>query len=292
MNAIFLITRPWYWLPSLASTTSGLIWASQAGHRPIGRIILALITIGPGLSAYAEVINEIADIRFDRGGSPKLFWRLPLGGGTGVLTSETMPYKAAIGVAAAAGILTVLASAALSPVVLLCSILGLCVATLYSIPPFRLKGRPLASILAQAAGYGPIAFYIGFLSMSNNITRASILISLLIGAWVGCLGLTADLLDFEDDRRERIRTLCVRAGRTVASLVIIFVPWIVCCAAWLLLCKNIFEIAVAYCLLSIMLVGHSALVWKYRFVRLPPGVHAFTVLLEVLFPLICVGTLP
>jgi nitrate reductase NapE component len=52
-----------------------------------------------------------------------------------------------------------------------------------------------------------------------------------------------------------------------------------------------FWVAVSYCLLSVMLVGHSSLVWKYRFARLPPGVHALTVVLEVLFPL-CVGTLP
>jgi 1,4-dihydroxy-2-naphthoate octaprenyltransferase len=202
-----------------------------------------------------------------------------------------MSSRAAIAVVVSAGLLTVLASAALSPVVLLCSILGLCVATLYSMPPFRLKGRPVASILAQAAGYGPIAFYVGFLSVSLNVTRASMLVSLLIGAWVGCLGLTADLLDFEDDRRQRISTLCVRVGRTKASLVVILVPWFVCVAAWLLLYRPVFGMAVMYCLLSAMLVGHSVLVWKYRLVRLPPGVHAFTVVLEVLFPLMCVGRL-
>lgn len=50
-------------------------------------------------------------------------------------------------------------------------LLSIVLGVLYSIPPFRLKGRPILDLLANASGFGVVAFAVGWASKSTLSTK-------------------------------------------------------------------------------------------------------------------------
>jgi 4-hydroxybenzoate polyprenyltransferase len=92
-------------------------------------------------------------------------------------------------------------------------LIGLSVAlgVIYSAPPFRLKGRPLLDLLANAIGYGAIAFLVGW-AATAPITADAILRTLPYVLCVGAAFVNTTLPDLKGDSARGDRTTGVWLG--------------------------------------------------------------------------------
>lgn len=280
--SLILITRPWYWLPTIATTFTGYFYNSSS-HNPIKLFLIFLVS--GGISAYAEALNDICDIKYDVQGSRKYYFNIPLSGGSGALIEGRMSFSKAYIAIILFAIVGLTASILLSPSVMFLFLGGILLASFYSVEPVRLKSRNIFAAIAHIIGYGPIAFFIGYFSTNISISWSAFLVSFLIGIWIGIVGLTADLLDFDDDKRNHISSLPVKLGRERTSWLII----VLSSALFLVsIIWNGFS-SVSYLMLfvptGIILFIYNLLVWRSCRSVLPTKTHGLAVILETLFPL-------
>jgi 4-hydroxybenzoate polyprenyltransferase len=93
----------------------------------------------------------------------------------------------------------------------------------YSLPPLRLVARPIVDLLANAAGYGAVAFISGFTVYNSSITDAAAL-SLPYVFLVGATFLHTTILDIDGDKQSGKITTTVLVGvrrSTIAAWVLV-----------------------------------------------------------------------
>lgn len=117
-----------------------------------GQLWLAL-ALYSGLMGSVYIVNQIFDVETDRLNN-KLFLVAE-----GYVNRKAIWAEAVILLAAALALSLYFFSRAFALMILLSGILGL----LYSIPPFKLKGKPFLDMLANGLGYGGLAFAVGWL---------------------------------------------------------------------------------------------------------------------------------
>jgi 4-hydroxybenzoate polyprenyltransferase len=100
-------------------------------------------------------------------------------------------------------------------------VLGFC----YSVPPLRLKGRPVADLLANVAGFGLIGFALGWLAFAGlNVGLAMRMLP--YAAAMGAIFLNTCIPDEAGDRAAGDSTSCVVFGAgpaSVAALILLLV---------------------------------------------------------------------
>jgi 4-hydroxybenzoate polyprenyltransferase len=90
-------------------------------------------------------------------------------------------------------------------------IFALLLSLLYSLPPFRLCSRPFLDLAANAAGFGGIAFVLGYTVYDPAIGRAAAL-SIPYVLLVGGIFVITTAMDMEGDRTTGKTTTSVRIG--------------------------------------------------------------------------------
>ena len=100
--------------------------------------------------------------------------------------------------------------------------LSLSLGLAYSIPPMRLKGRPILDLLANAIGYGTIAFSLGWIS-GSNFSKYPLLYSLPYLLGVGATFINTTLPDLKGDRANNDITTGVFLGVKRASITSVLV---------------------------------------------------------------------
>lgn len=210
-DIVFLL-RPWFWLPGIASGIAGSLWA-ESGSASITDLVVTMIVLGPGICAFAEIFNDLSDVDFDKEGTQKRFLGVPMSGGSGVLVEgKHEAFLLGKVLRNISLIIGVCACVLLPPRVAPFILGGYLLAWAYSGSPLRGKHRGIFGICLQGLGYGPVAFYIGY-SVSQPFTLdEGLLISVLIGMWTALVGLTADILDYEQDAGLGIKTYVVSVG--------------------------------------------------------------------------------
>ncbi len=88
---------------------------------------------------------------------------------------------------------------------------ALVVSLIYSLPPLRLCARPFLDLLANAAGFGCIAFVIGFGSF-GDLSWEAVRLSLPYVSFVGATFLHTAVLDMEGDRETGKHSTAVLIG--------------------------------------------------------------------------------
>jgi 1,4-dihydroxy-2-naphthoate octaprenyltransferase len=226
-------------------------------------------------------MNDFCDSELDSRGTRKIFFGIPLSGGSGALQAND--YNKHFVLILAIGCATFGLSLALlcSSSVGLIYVAGLVLATSYSAKPIRLKDRGPLAYIAHLLGYGPVCFYLGFLSVASSITFHSVPDSLVIGLWTATVGLTADLLDYDDDKRNDVGTLVVRCGRTRSTFAILL---IVAGVLGIVVSRSTPLLWPLTLTLILATVIYGVAVWFHRRSSLPPWVHAVALFLEVMFP--------
>jgi 4-hydroxybenzoate polyprenyltransferase len=96
-------------------------------------------------------------------------------------------------------------------------VLALVLSLAYSLPPLRLVARPFVDLLANAAGYGGIAFVTGFAAFDPS-TRDAVLLALPYVLLVGATFLHTTILDVDGDRDSGKITTSVVVGERASAV--------------------------------------------------------------------------
>ncbi len=88
----------------------------------------------------------------------------------------------------------------------------------YSLPPFRVKGRPVLDILSNAAGYGILAFGIGWLTAVSFNWKIFILCIPYFFATASVF-VVSTILDMEGDRNDGASTTAVKFGDSTSLFI-------------------------------------------------------------------------
>jgi len=104
-------------------------------------------------------------------------------------------------------------------------VLSIILGWIYSVPPVRLKGRPVLDLFANATGYGTVAFSLGWIS-GTNFSDSTLLNSLPYLLCVGATFINTTLPDIEGDKaNEDITTgvfLGVKRATALSVILLIF----------------------------------------------------------------------
>jgi 4-hydroxybenzoate polyprenyltransferase len=206
---VFFLVRP----PLLCASAGFFFLGAISGSRYVTGTygVSLMLPAMPNLAtfllvgAFAFVVNQIFDVRSDT-----------LNRKNFVLPSGAVSRVEAV----------VLAAAMCTAIAILCrgrdaafvalALAGLGLGLAYSVPPARLKARPVADLLANVAGFGWIGFAMGWIAYSDlgaEALRRSLPYSLAMGS----IFLNTCIPDEQGDRVVGDRTTCVAFGRRRVS---------------------------------------------------------------------------
>lgn len=278
-----ILVRPWYWLPAMATASAGGLtvpnfasWTSW--------LLPALFAVGPGCCAFAETLDDLVDRDVDAISNQKRLFGLPLAGGSGAMDNGKTTVIEARAIMASSVTIGLIASSLISIQLVMVYMVGLVLATVYSLKPLRLKQRGVAGVCVQIVGYGPVAFHIGVIAAGGYISLHTLAISMLIGCWIGVVGITADILDRWDDMRNGVRTLVTRTNGRLMAQAIIFTSWCIFLVGTVITRMNSTVLQIVGAIIMVLLTIYGIRVWRYREDQLPTWVHGLAIVLEILFP--------
>ena len=168
------------------------------------------------------IINQITDIETDRI-NKKLF----------ILPEGLVSLRAAYIEFFVLIILAFFFSFTFSPLYKIFLLFSFILGLLYSIRPFKFKGRPFFDLLSNAFGYGFLAFSIGFLSV-KNFSLDTFLYSIPYIFAVGAVFVNTTIPDIEGDRKSGEITTGVFIGAKNASLFAVFLMLFALVSAFLM----------------------------------------------------------
>ena len=158
--------------------------------------------------ACVYVLNQIADVAVDRDNP-----------GFALLSHGGVPMRAAWPAAAIFAASSMMPVMYGRPVLALLSAAAIILGAAYSFRPSGLSGRPFADFLANAAGYGIVAFGAGWHLAGGDIATTIFLRAAAPYFLLMCAGsISSTLPDVDGDRRNGKRTTAVFLGEGRANL--------------------------------------------------------------------------
>ncbi|MGC8949147.1 MAG: 1,4-dihydroxy-2-naphthoate octaprenyltransferase [Thermoprotei archaeon] len=211
INVVY-ITRPWSFLMTIASVTSGIAYAYYELN--IFNPIIYLITLIGAISlhAYTNVINDYFDTLYgvDKPDAPTTRYRPhPIISG---IFKPHHTLKISIGyffVAVLAGFSLYLLR---RPLILFLGLIGALISLEYTGPPLKYKYKGLGE-LAVFIVWGPLIFLGSYYAQTGIISFKPILISFPIGLLVAAVLLIDGIRDYEYDKSSNIKTLPILIGK-------------------------------------------------------------------------------
>jgi 4-hydroxybenzoate polyprenyltransferase len=152
---------------------------------------------------------------------------------------------------------------------------------LYSVRPIRLKGRPVLDILANAVGYGVLAFGIGWIT-DASFTANLFLRSVPYFFAAATIFTSSTILDMEGDRKDGAITTAVRFG-TILALVISLAALLGALVSAVILTDYVIAIT---SIIGVPLIGVALAKRDRQFITLymRGTSYVFILLIAVLFP--------
>ncbi len=206
LTKAFWISRPLFWIGPFAIYKAGL-WAAGLPTGPFQWLELFLIAFPLSLVIYG--LNDIYDIEYDKKNPRKA---TPVWGAR--ISKEDIPWLknwcyASMCLMLAAALST------MNPLHIIFAAGGICVAYAYSVPPFRLKERPVLDSLA-ATGYGFFSFGLAY-TLSGSADFVDWRFLLL------CFNLSAfhaisTVMDIDEDKKVGLKTFATQFGGRAAAL--------------------------------------------------------------------------
>jgi len=226
--AVVRLTRPWFWPLGWAGAYLGSVLATGHWFPPADTAldgVLALVVLGPLVWGAVLAVNDLHDLPSDRHNPRKATAPLV----TGVLSADDLAHFARV--AAVAAIVT---AVAVGPAFAVGTALVLLLGWLYSAPPARLKARPGADVLVNAAVVGVLGPLAGW-SLHRPIgdyPPVMVLLGLLVAA---ALYVPTTVMDVDADRVAGDATAAVR-WTPYACRRLGLALWIAAVIAWLACC--------------------------------------------------------
>ncbi len=171
------------------------------------RFWLAMLAITL-ISGTAYIVNQIFDIETDRI-NRKLFL-LP----DGIISVKAAwTYLAVLSVAG----LAIAFSLGKTPFLLIFTIWV--TGFMYSVPPFRFKGKPIIDMVWNSIGYGLLTFLLGYWTCADKIDSNAILNSIVYMLSVAGVYAETTIADIEGDRADGAITIGVLMGKKATAVV-------------------------------------------------------------------------
>jgi 1,4-dihydroxy-2-naphthoate polyprenyltransferase len=211
---LFLSTRPKFLTASVLPVLIGTAWgAAFAGHFDLKVALLALLATAL-VHAASNVLNDVGD-EMTGGDRMNLDRIYPYTGGSRFIQNRimTVPEMNRWGLVllAAAALIGVLLAVLKGPLVIAFGVVGVAIATLYSLPAVQLSGRGIGEIcICIAFGLLPVCGAAWL--QSSVIDWRSVLVALPAGIWVMLILLINEVPDRKADGASGKRTLVVRLG--------------------------------------------------------------------------------
>jgi 4-hydroxybenzoate polyprenyltransferase len=203
------LTRP---LLICVSITFFFAGAAHGLSSPLEALTLTtLIAVAPNLLllvlivASSFVINQVYDVESDALNEKNF-----------ILTSGLVSRKEAVVFYAALSIAALLLALLMPSPVRELGAAGLVLGCAYSVRPLRLKGKPIADMLANGLGFGFLGFALGWLALLPY-DRALLIRAVPYVAAMCAIFLNTTIPDEAGDRRAGDRTTCVALGRAGVS---------------------------------------------------------------------------
>ncbi len=213
---IFLL-RPTLFVPVWTFLLIGYARATGGnitGKMPVLLCVFILYTL---LMGAIYIINQIADRESDRI-NKKLF----------LLSEGYIPLKHAYIEILILLITVFILTIPYPPLFKLFLLFSFIFGILYSVPPFKFKGRPILDLLSNALGYGFLNFSIGWMTI-RNFSAQTFLYSLPYIFAVGAVFVNTTIPDIEGDKKSGEITTGVFLGKNnalILSTILIFVSFI------------------------------------------------------------------
>ena len=155
------------------------------------------------------------------------------------------------------------------------------IGVLYSVRPFRLKGRPIVDMLSNAVGYGVLAFGIGWIT-DDCFTIDLLIRSIPYFFAAATIFTSSTILDREGDRKNGAITTAVKFG-TTPTLIISLLTLLVALVSALLLRDYVITIT---SIIGLPLLVVALIKKKRQFITLymRGASYVFIILIAVLFP--------
>ncbi|MCD0443369.1 UbiA family prenyltransferase [Glycomyces sp. A-F 0318] len=265
---LLAMSRPRFWTASFVMAEVGFALATRRivprGPEAVTMLHLLLVT-GPLLWLAVLAVNDANDLATDRLNPRKA---------DSPLVAGRVPRRAALRIAVAAGVLTVLAAVPLGVLFTVGVALVVLLGWAYSAPPVRLKARPGADLLSNAVVgvLGPLGGWVAFTGAAEGFPWPIAVVGVLAAAG---LYLPTVAADRDADREAGVGTIAVSLGpRAVFELG--FALWTASAVLAFLLSLN--GVVLDTSLVPLQLVATPALLAMYRvLLRDRPSFTAITV---------------
>lgn len=197
----FFVTRPLIMIPAWSFFLLGLrAGTAAAGEPPPARVVMSGLACLTAILACAYLINQVFDRESDAHNEKGHYLT------RGIFSARTVVIMA-LAFFAVASVFFRMSTSAQRPAL----VAALALALFYSLPPLRLCARPVLDLLANAVGYGGLAFAVGFAAASPEHLygwmRAVPYVFL-----VGATFLHTTILDVEGDRHGGKTSTTVKIG--------------------------------------------------------------------------------
>lgn len=216
------------------------------------------------------IVNQIVDRESDR--LNKKLFLIPLG---------IIPIKLALTVFGILVIVSFSITFTYGMIYLIFLFLSLILGLLYSIPPFRFKGRPIIDILSNAIGYGILAFGVGWITSNNFSWRLPLYAIPYFFATASIFSIST-IFDIKGDSRDGAVTTAVRFGKT-STLTISFITLLLSFIFALFL-KDLLIIITSLVSFPLLINAFIGKKREYLTLYMRGGSYIFIILVAMLFP--------
>ncbi len=196
------ILRPLILIPCWNFLLIGCYLAQEKGGFSVD-IVIGLI-IYTCIMGGVYIFNQITDIETDRA-NKKLF----------ILSEGHVPIKHAYIEMAVLWVAAVLLSLKFSFIFLVFIGISLILGVLYSLPPIKLKGKPLLDTMANGFGYGMINFAVGWL-LVRSFDTAMFVRFVPYFLSISAVFINTTVVDIEGDRKAGEKTTAILLGKQVS----------------------------------------------------------------------------
>jgi 1,4-dihydroxy-2-naphthoate octaprenyltransferase len=223
LRGLWRLADPKIAVASLVPFSVGIALAWRETHRFDPGLALAAFFVVFLVEIGKNAVNDLYDFRSGADTAVLPSERTPYSGGKRVLVDHLLSERDLVEIAwvtfTIAGVLGLLITFEQRPLLLLLGAGAALVSVLYTMPPVKLSYRGLGE-LAVGAVYGPGIVIGSVLLFGGTPTLEVFGISAMLGILIAVVLLTNELPDERADRLAGKRTLVVRMGRDLATLVI------------------------------------------------------------------------
>ncbi|MGD2247161.1 MAG: UbiA family prenyltransferase [Candidatus Methanofastidiosia archaeon] len=207
--ALIRTMRPMTWVSVIITIFAGMM-ISFNGMPPVQDIILISVLLPMFLLGYANSLNMYTDYKIDKISRP--YRAIP----RGILQKETVLYFSIILVVGA----IVVSLIALTPFLSVFVIVGLILATAYSISPTRIKARGPAAPISIALGYVCVP-YVGASLIYQPLNYDVLLIAVILTIQTAGASISKDFIDLKGDKTHDMDTVPLIVGLQKARRVVV-----------------------------------------------------------------------